>query len=94
MKAQTEGAIIVNAGAATILRDETKTASLLPVGIVGIKKPFKKSDVIAIEAENGTTLGIGMASYSSKKLEPLLGLKGKRINSLRLFVYLLTIFSR
>ena len=75
---QTEGSVTINAGAAAILKDETKTASLLPVGIVSSKKPFKKSDVIAIEDEQGNVLGIGVASYSSKKLEPLLGQKGQK----------------
>lgn len=86
---QTEGAIVVNAGAAAILQDDTKTASLLPVGIIAIKKPFKKSDVIAIEDEDGTAIGIGMASYSSKKLEALLGLKGEKelIHYDYLFIY-------
>ena len=75
---QAEGAVAVNDGAADILQNETKTASLLPVGIIAIKKPFKKADVIAIENGKGKVLGIGVASYSSKKLEPLLGQKGQK----------------
>ena len=86
---QAQGGIIVNAGAADILRDETKTASLLPVGIIAIQKPFKKSDVIAIEDEQGKVLGIGKASYGSKKLETLLGQKGEKelIHYDYLFIY-------
>ena len=86
---QSEGAVVINMGAASILRDASKAASLLPVGIVAIKKPFKKSDVIAIENEQGKILGIGMASYGSKKLELILGRKSEKelIHYDYLFVY-------
>ncbi len=86
---QSEGVVVVNNGAANILQDATKTASLLPVGIIAIKKPFKKSDVIAFENEHGEILGIGKASYGSKKLEPILGRQGEKelIHYDYLFVY-------
>ncbi|HHM21019.1 MAG TPA: glutamate 5-kinase [Bacteroidetes bacterium] len=72
------GIVVINEGAALILQDESKAASLLPVGIVAIKKPFKKSDVIAIENEKGNLLGIGIAAYGSKKLKPLIGRKNQK----------------
>ena len=75
---QSDGVVMVNAGAADILQDASKAASLLPVGIIAVKKPFKKSDVIAIENEQGVLLGIGVAAYGSKKLEPILGRQGEK----------------
>ncbi|HFA49320.1 MAG TPA: glutamate 5-kinase [Bacteroidetes bacterium] len=73
-----EGKVVVNDGAADILLDSSKIASLLPVGIIGIKKPFKKSAVIGIENGAGKLLGIGIAAYGSKKLEGLLGQQGAK----------------
>ncbi|MEO1259433.1 MAG: glutamate 5-kinase [Bacteroidota bacterium] len=86
---QSEGIVVVNEGAAHILQDVSKAASLLPVGITAVKKPFKKSDVIAIENERGNLLGIGVAAYGSKRLESVIGQQGEKelIHYDYLFVY-------
>ena len=66
----------VNPGASRILKDNTIVASLLPVGVTGFDKKFKKGEVIGIEDETGQLLGIGMAAYGSKKLKLMLGKQG------------------
>jgi glutamate 5-kinase len=73
-----EARVVVNEGAAQILKSETTVASLLPVGVSAIKKKFKKGDVIGIEDETGQLLGIGVAAYGSKKLKTLIGVQGAK----------------
>lgn len=63
-----KGEIVINDGAIKALNSD-KAVSLLPVGIVKIKSNFEKGDLIRIIDENDGIVGVGKASYSSKKLE-------------------------
>lgn len=63
-----KGQVIVNKGATEALNSE-KAVSLLPVGIVDIKRAFKKGDLIKILNESGEVVGVGKASYGSEKIE-------------------------
>ena len=73
-----EDGVIINEGATAILLNKEKIASLLPVGIHQIRGSFKKGDLVGIYNEKGDKLGIGMAAYSSKKLEELLGKQNEK----------------
>jgi glutamate 5-kinase len=68
--------VFVNEGAARILKDAASVASLLPVGVTGFDKKFKKGEVIGIEDESGKLLGIGIAAYGSKELKQYQGKQG------------------
>lgn len=70
--------VTVNEGASRILKDVAAVASLLPVGITGFDKKFKKGEVIGIGDEAGNLIGIGIAAYGSKKLKSLLGRQGAK----------------
>ena len=60
---QLRGAVTVDAGAATKVRDEGK--SLLPIGMTGVLGEFSRGDVIAIRDAEGLEVARGLANYSS-----------------------------
>ena len=79
---QMRGAVVVDAGAVTKLRDEGK--SLLPIGITEVLGDFVRGDVIAVRGPGGAELARGLANYSaaearlvarkpSSQIEALLG---------------------
>jgi glutamate 5-kinase len=57
------GTAIVDAGAATKLREEGK--SLLPIGMLQVEGEFSRGDVIAVREEGGAEFARGLANYSS-----------------------------
>jgi glutamate 5-kinase len=60
---QLRGAVTVDLGAVTKLRDEGK--SLLPIGVTGVEGEFARGDVIAVRGPDGVELARGLANYSS-----------------------------
>ena len=60
---QLRGAVTVDAGAATKLRDEGK--SLLPIGMTSVEGDFSRGDVIAIRDASGVEMARGLANYAS-----------------------------
>jgi glutamate 5-kinase len=60
---QLRGAVLVDAGAASKVRDEGK--SLLPIGMTAVEGEFARGDVIAIRAPGGTEIARGLTNYSS-----------------------------
>ena len=57
------GTAIVDAGAATKVREEGK--SLLPIGMLQVEGEFSRGDVIAVREEGGAEFARGLANYSS-----------------------------
>ena len=62
---QLRGAVVVDAGAVTKLRDEGK--SLLPIGMVEVQGEFARGDVIAVRGPDGAELARGLANYASSE---------------------------
>jgi glutamate 5-kinase len=60
---QLRGAVLVDAGAASKLRDEGK--SLLPIGVHEVQGDFARGDVIAVRTLAGLEVARGLANYSS-----------------------------
>jgi len=60
---QLRGAVVVDAGAASKLREEGK--SLLPIGMMQVEGDFSRGDVIAVRDDNGVEFARGLANYSS-----------------------------
>ncbi len=60
---QLRGAVSVDAGAASKVRDDGK--SLLPIGMTGVQGEFARGDVIAIKDEQNREVARGLANYSS-----------------------------
>ena len=67
-----QGAVVVDAGAARALRDGG--TSLLPVGIVGVEGTFEAGDAIEVVADGGA-VGKGISNYSAAELRRVMGLK-------------------
>jgi glutamate 5-kinase len=77
-----KGAVFINEGAASALTQESRAASVLPVGITKIIGEFEKGDIIRLVADDGTergrALGYGMAQYNSAKARELIGKKRQK----------------
>jgi len=72
------GHVIVNEGAETALRDSSRLASLLPVGIESVEGSFNQGDVIQIRNRKGDVLGCGRASYHHEDADRLKGKRGQK----------------
>ena len=83
---QLRGSVVVDAGAATKVREEGK--SLLPIGMVQVEGDFSRGDVIAVRDERGIEIARGLANYASAEarllcrkpsteIEKLLGYAGE-----------------
>jgi len=68
----TRGRLLVDDGAASVLRD--RGSSLLPVGISGVDGCFEAGDAVDV-ATNGETIGKGISEYSSRELARVIGMK-------------------
>lgn len=60
---QLRGAITVDEGAVSKVRDEGK--SLLPIGMTAVEGDFSRGDVIAIRDSRGSEIGRGLANYAA-----------------------------
>ena len=60
---QLRGAVTVDAGAVSKLRDEGK--SLLPIGMISVSGEFSRGEVIAVRETSGVEIARGLANYSS-----------------------------
>jgi glutamate 5-kinase len=60
---QLRGAVLVDDGAASKLRDEGK--SLLPIGVHEVQGEFARGDVIAVRTLGGHEVARGLANYSA-----------------------------
>ena len=77
---QLRGAVLVDAGAARMVRSQGK--SLLPVGMVGVEGDFSRGDVIAVRGPEGQDIARGLANYSSAEARLLCGKPSAEIESL------------
>ena len=62
---QLRGSVMVDPGAATMVRDSGK--SLLPIGMTSVQGDFSRGDVIAIRDTGGNEIARGLANYSSSE---------------------------
>lgn len=60
---QLRGAVVVDDGAVSKLRDEGK--SLLPIGMTAVEGDFSRGDVIAVRSGQGQEIARGLSNYSS-----------------------------
>ncbi|MEJ8568933.1 glutamate 5-kinase [Elongatibacter sediminis] len=74
----TTGSVVVNDGAAAVLRDRNRLASLLPVGVETVSGTFEKGDVIEIRDTQGSVLGCGRTRYGHEKARELQGQRGQK----------------
>ena len=80
---QTQGELVLDAGAVTALRDGGR--SLLPIGVIETKGNFERGDVVACVDESGQIIAKGLVNYRrdqaqkivrtpTKELEKVLGM--------------------
>lgn len=72
------GRIVVDAGAATALRDQGN--SLLPVGITAVEGCFERGDAVFVRENSGPDLARGITRYSSEDLHRIRGCQSKQIS--------------
>ena len=77
---QLRGAVTVDDGAATKVRDEGK--SLLPIGITEVTGDFSRGEVIAVRDARGAELARGLANYSSTEARLIARKPSAQIESL------------
>jgi glutamate 5-kinase len=73
------GRIVVDAGAARVLREAG--SSLLPVGVVDVDGPFVAGDAVEVVCD-GELVGKGVANYSAAELARIKGMKTAAVQEL------------
>jgi len=75
---QAVGSVVVNPGAEAALLDESRLASLLPVGVSRVNGPFEAGDVIQIRNEANQVIGCGRTRYGSDEATQWQGQRGHK----------------
>lgn len=87
------GAILVDAGAATALRD--KGASLLPIGVVGAEGEFRRGDLVEVRMDGAAqAIARGVTQYSSADIRRLARKRSHEIDAVLGYNYGDTILHR
>ncbi|HET6547934.1 MAG TPA: glutamate 5-kinase, partial [Solirubrobacter sp.] len=74
-----QGAVIVDAGAARALRDGG--TSLLPVGIVSVEGAFEAGDAVDVRGAD-VAVGKGITNYSAAELRRVMGMKSAQVREI------------
>lgn len=71
------GSVRINQGAAKVLLSG-EARSLLPIGITDVISPFQKGDIIRLLDDKDKLVGLGIAEYSSDRVDEKIGQKGQK----------------
>ena len=74
-----KGRLVVDAGAATVLRE--RGSSLLPVGITAVEGEFRAGDPVEVVAD-GEVVGKGIANHSAAELDRARGKKSSELGDI------------
>jgi len=72
-----KGSIVVDSGAAKVLRDDRR--SLLPAGVQDVKGSFLRGEAVAVIDGDGRRIACGIANYGSDEIMRIRGLRSDRI---------------
>jgi glutamate 5-kinase len=72
-----KGSIVVDSGAAKVLRDDRR--SLLPAGVQDVRGKFKRGEAVAVIDDDGKRIACGIANYGSDEILRIRGLRSDRI---------------
>ncbi|HET8975034.1 MAG TPA: glutamate 5-kinase [Solirubrobacterales bacterium] len=75
----THGRLIVDEGAARVLREQG--SSLLPVGVTGVEGAFSAGDAVEIAGDGGV-IGKGVVNYSAGELDRIKGMRTDQVREL------------
>lgn len=73
------GTLVVDAGAAKVLREQNK--SLLPAGVQDVRGEFERGDAVEVVDGEGRRIACGIANYGSADILRLRGLRSDRIEA-------------
>lgn len=73
-----QGAMVVDAGAASALR---AGKSLLPAGVKGVEGRFGKGDAVIVRGEDGREIGRGLSRYDAGDADKIKGLRSGDIEA-------------
>lgn len=73
------GTLVIDAGATTAVR--SGKASLLPVGVIGVRGEFEPGDAVRIVAPDGSEIGRGLARLGALDAARAAGKKGKDLEA-------------
>jgi glutamate 5-kinase len=82
---KTHGTLVVDAGAAQALQSGGR--SLLPAGIIKVSGNFTRGETVAIETEFGQMIGRGIARYSSRSMQEIMGRQSAEIEDILGYTY-------
>ncbi|MCH8813870.1 MAG: glutamate 5-kinase [Chloroflexi bacterium] len=74
-----KGNIVVDAGAAKVLREDNR--SLLAAGVQDVEGSFQRGDAVAIVDSAGTRIACGIADYGSEDILRIRGMRSDKIES-------------
>ena len=74
-----KGSIVVDRGAAKVLRDDKR--SLLPAGVQDVRGDFQRGDAVDVVDSEGRRIACGIANYGSEELMRIRGMRSDRIES-------------
>ncbi|MBI4965220.1 MAG: glutamate 5-kinase [Desulfomonile tiedjei] len=66
-----EGEIVVDAGAARVIRSHGK--SLLPIGVILVRGNFDDGAAVTVEDDQGNKIAVGLMNYSSDEMRKIMG---------------------
>jgi glutamate 5-kinase len=72
-----KGSIVVDSGAARVLRDDKR--SLLPAGVQDVRGSFQRGESVTVVDGDGQRIACGIANYSSEEILRIRGLRSDRI---------------
>ncbi|MCY4021878.1 MAG: glutamate 5-kinase [Anaerolineaceae bacterium] len=79
------GVLHIDAGAVHVLRNGG--ASLLPVGVTGVEREFRRGEVLQVRGPDGSDIARGLSSYDSADLRSLCGQRSSRISAILGYSY-------
>ena len=74
---QVRGRVVVDAGAAKVLR--SSGSSLLPVGVTSVSGEFQRGELLMVESAEGEEIARGLANYGTSDVKQILGLPSKAL---------------
>jgi glutamate 5-kinase len=75
-----KGQLVLDAGAVKVLTESGR--SLLPVGVVSVKGPFDRGDVVVCKDEEGKEIARGLINYDSREAEQLVRQPSRMIENI------------
>lgn len=75
-----QGILMLDDGAATVLRDRGK--SLLPVGVTEVTGEFKRGEIVSCRTSEGQEIARGMVNYNAEEARRIIGQSSDRIEDL------------